>query len=83
MCRIHLNVCFLMCVAMEGDGNKGTWHSKVVNKVRRIGNTTSNVIPPYQAQGSYEGFVFLVNIVIILNGLLSSKCLLYILRNVF
>ncbi|XP_028398970.1 rho GTPase-activating protein 21-like isoform X2 [Dendronephthya gigantea] len=36
--------------AIDSDGGKATWHSKVVNKVRRIGNTTSNPIPQYQSQ---------------------------------
>lgn len=40
-------------IAIENDGGKPTWHSKVVNKVRRIGNPTNNPVPQYQSQGIY------------------------------
>mgnify|MGYP002803544443 CR=1 FL=1 len=49
-------------LAIEGDSGKATWHSKVVKKVRRIGNPTNNSIPQYQAQGMIIVYVIIFRV---------------------
>lgn len=35
---------------MDGESGKATWHNKVVNKMKKIGSTSSS-IPQYQLPG--------------------------------
>ena len=55
-----LNLSFYL--AIEGDSGKGTWHSKVVKKVRKIGNPTNHPIPQYQAQGMIIVYVIIFRV---------------------